>query len=292
MIALRPVTREDVAALVAIQHARAGTMNRRSHASLERELFDAAHGHGAHVEVAVEGMAVRGAVGRVVGGDQGFLAPVIAATDAVAEALVLAGVGALRAAGARTVRASAGEPAGPVARAYAAAGFVPVFEFIELARTSGWLDHDVPRHLAIRPLDAVDREAVRVMHNLSIVGTPNALPMTAADVADAIDGPGTFGLGSSVVIGPAGAPYAVLFAGHDRDDRGEYASVEMVAVDPDRRGAGLARALVGRLVTVAHAAGIPEVRALIASTNVASMALHRRLEFTDLYRRTVYELEL
>lgn len=284
---LRRLTRADVPALLAIQHDRAGTAGRRSAASLAAELFDSARGHGDHVDVAVDGAEVRGAVGRVLGGEAGFLAPVIAADLPTAEHLIAVGVAALLADGARTIRASTGELDGPVARALAAAGFAQVFELVDLVRASA-PGAELPGP-AIRPLAAVVPAAIRALHDRSIGGTPNALPLTDDDLAAARDGPTAFAPGSGVAVAADGAPVGLLFAASDRDERGAFATVEMVAVDPDHRRGGLARALIRRLLGAAHAHGLDEVRALVASTNVASLAAHRALGFVDLYRRTVFE---
>jgi GNAT superfamily N-acetyltransferase len=55
--------------------------------------------------------------------------------------------------------------------------------------------------------------------------------------------------------------------------------LELVAVDPDRRGIGVAAALISQTMSSLRAEGAPRTWAILSSRNVSSARLHERLGF-------------
>jgi phosphinothricin acetyltransferase len=76
------------------------------------------------------------------------------------------------------------------------------------------------------------------------------------------------------------------------DDRGRFGVVDAVGVDPARRGQGLARVMLEDVLDHARAAGLAEVRSLIAGNNTGSLALHRAAGFVETGRRQMYDRAL
>ena len=73
---------------------------------------------------------------------------------------------------------------------------------------------------------------------------------------------------------------------------GPFAEVDAVGVAPGHRGVGLGACMLAHALNVTANEGISELRALIASTNAASLALHRAAGFEELVvmRRGVWQL--
>jgi len=78
----------------------------------------------------------------------------------------------------------------------------------------------------------------------------------------------------------------------DEDGRGPHAVIDAVAVMAGQRRSGLGAIMVEHALSAAADAGIPELRALIASNNTASLALHHAAGFVEVWRRDVWQREL
>lgn len=289
-IALRAPEPGDLDALIALQAREAGTAPPMAPAFLAASLFDEARGHGQHVRIAVdEAGAIAGAIGWVIGDGVRFASPFIAPAPAAAEALLDALFAALD--GATTsIRSSTGAPASPRAQAMRARGFTPCFDFVDYGRpTAPLAPRPPPAGTRVVEHGALDRAALRAIYNATFDGVPNALPMSAAQIDEVLDGPLVFAAGTAALLDDHGAYAGFLHGDRLTDAAGEHVTVEAVGVAPAWRGRGVGAWLVERLLDRAHAAGIGEARALIASTNAPSIALHTRLGFGERFRRHVWE---
>ena len=68
--------------------------------------------------------------------------------------------------------------------------------------------------------------------------------------------------------------------------------VDEVGVDASLRGRGVAPALYHRAGEAMARSGVPRLRAMLASTNTATLRLHAKLGFQESARRTVFALDL
>lgn len=296
MMTVRGFDPGDLPALLALQHAEAGTAPRLTLAELRTALQDAARGHGAQVRVAHVGGLVVGAAGWVVGPGAMFATPFMTGAGpharAAAERLLAELRAVQAAAGAPWIRTSTGDPSSARAAALAAAGFTPQFEFLDLSRatTPAPAPTAPPPDLHLVAAGALDRERLRALENETFADVPNALPMSAAQIDEALDEPGAFSAGTGALVDERGEYVAFLRAQRQADADGvEHAVVDAVGVAAAARGRGLGRVLVERMLAAAAAAGIPRAGAIIASTNPASLALHQALGFTVRHRRQVWQ---
>lgn len=290
MITLRGPDLADVPALVTLQAAEGGTAPPLAPEALAAALFDEARGHGAHVRIADDGGLIAGVIAWVVGDAAMFASPFVApgraAADALLDALELAA--ALR--GPPWIRTSTGSLASPRAHALAARGFAPRFDFVDYARaTDGARVAAPPAGTRVIAHGALDRDRLRALHNQTFDGVPNALPLSPAQIDEMLDGPLVFTPGTVAMVDDAGDYVGFLHAERVTDAAGLHVTVEAVGVAPAWRGKQLGAWLVEHLRANAAAGGVPEVRALIASTNAPSVALHTRLGFVERFRRHVWE---
>lgn len=284
-VELRAVCQADVPALLAIPGAPPSAEDLRG------QLFDAARDRGRRVVVAARGGAVAGCAGWVEAPPWCYGAPVLAADGEVAAALVAHVVARARGFAERIrISAAADEPAKHAA--LRGAGFAPVFDFVTYARRVGPGDGAVAalpwRRIGWADLDV---ERLRDVENDTFAGVPNAPPMSADELAEALASPRCDRDATAAWADDAGAYVAFAQLSRDADERGRFASVDAVGVRAALRGRGVAAALIDDVI--ARVAGeVAEVRALIASTNAASIALHAGRGFAERARRTVYEAAL
>lgn len=290
-IALRRPDRTDSDALVALQALEAGTAPPLSVDGVRVALFDEARGHGGNVRVALDdGGAIVGAIAWVHGPGVMFAAPFIAPRRAVADALLDALFVEAAQDGPDWIRTSTGSPTSPRAQALAARGFAPRFDFVDYTRaTLAAIGGAPPDGTRVVDFVALDRARLLALYNQTFDGAPNALPLSPTQLDEAFDGPLTFSPGTAALIDDAGAYVGFLHADRVTDAAGAHVTVEAVGVAPRWRGRNVGAWLIDRLLGAAAAAGVPEARALIASTNLPSIALHSRLGFVERFRRHVWE---
>jgi len=286
---LRALADADVPALRAMQHAQAAPGDPRwSTAELRASLYDLARDHGRRVVVAVRGGAVLGCAGWVDAAPMVFGAPVLASDDAAADALIAHLLDHARALGA-TLRVSATPSEAAKRRALAGAGMTPIFDFVTVARAirrgdgAPWAR--VGRRVRWAELDAA---AFADVHNATFDGVPNSTPLTAVEMRAQLDEP--------LVDREATAAWAsndgyLAFVQVERDGddaTGRFATLAAIGVRAAARAHGLAAAIVDD-VLARVSAEVTEARALIASTNAASLALFAGRGFVERCRRTVFE---
>ncbi|MCC6620710.1 MAG: GNAT family N-acetyltransferase [Deltaproteobacteria bacterium] len=275
----------DVDRVLAIQHATCGEAPRWSRDLLVSELTDPGRDHGRRVRIVTRGGEVVAGAGFVPAGPDLFIAPMFTDDEEAGVALVKELVELASAA--ERVRVSVWPSELTKRRAVERLGFRPAFAFLTLARGS---ERREPVVVPYRrsPVDAVPTEVMRDAHNEAFRGVSNAPPQSVDEVRSVVGK--LFAPGSGVWLDEAGTIAGYVWALRDADSHGDHVVIDAVGVAGDRRGAGLGSALVRHVLDAAARAGIPEVRALIASDNAASLALHRRSGFVERWRRDVFEL--
>jgi len=288
-VKLRALTDADVPALRALQHAQAGPRDPRwSTAELRASLFDHARDHGRRVVVAARRGAVAGCAGWVEAPPMCFGAPVVAGDDEAAAALVAHVVGRARELGA-TLRISATPGEEAKRRALLGAGMTPIFDFITVSRPvrrgDGHPWSRAGRRVRWAELDAA---AFADVHNDTFAGVPNATPLTADEMRAQLD-EALVDRDATAAWASADGYLAFVQVERDADEHGRFGTLAAIGVRAAARGHGLAAAIVDD-VLARIAAEVSEARALIASTNAASLALFASRGFTERCRRTVFEL--
>jgi ribosomal protein S18 acetylase RimI-like enzyme len=281
-VELRPLREADLPALLALQ--RGG-----SPAELRTQLHDAARGHGARVVVAVRGDEIAGVAGWVEAAPALYGAPVLAGDDEAAAALIAHLVARARAIDATHLRVSATDADGPKRHALAAAGAVPVFDFVTVVRPLGPADGALYAGSLRRvPHADLDLAAFTDVSNQTFAGVPSSPPSTEEEIRGQLDAP--LCDRTATAAWADGERYVgFVHVTRDADDRGRFATVDAVGVRAEQRGRGVAAALVDDVIARV-AAECGELRALIASTNTASLALFAARGCVERSRRTVYEI--
>jgi len=292
VITLRPLREADLPALLALQHGFAGSGPRWSIEELRGQLHDVARDGGRRVVVAARGDDVAGAAGWVEAAPTLFGAPVLAGDDEAAAALVAALVGQARAIDARQLRISVTDADLPKRRALEAVGAAAIFDFVTVVRPvrpgdgARWAG-------AHRRVDHADLDVARFTDvlNDTFEGVPNAPPASLDEVGGQLAAPLCDRVATAAWADDGGRYVACLQVSRDQDERGRFATIDAVGVRAELRGRGLAGALVDDALARV-AAEVVELRALIASTNTASLALFASRGCLERSRRTVYELGL
>lgn len=256
------------------------------------QLGSDAVGGGAQVQVAERAGRVVGIGGYVVAPPWLYLWPVMAedaeAVAAVLDLVVAAGrqrAGALRA----RVSVRAIEPGKEAA--VRARGYVRSIDFLEVVRAAGPRSGTLapaPAELERRTGAAIDRAALRATHDRSFAEIPNTAPMSAADFDHLLDGPSAWPAATAGWFAVDGT-CAGFVIGLRRCDHGV---VEAIGVDPGWRRRGLAAVMLDHLLAAATAEAVPELRAMIASTNLGSLGLHAAAGFVERARKQLWDLAL
>ena len=283
---LRRFDRADLDALRALQHATAGTGPRWSRAALEGQLTDPARDHGRRVVVAERGGAIVGAAGWVEAPPQLFGAPVLAADRDAADVLVAHLIAHARSMSATSLRISATDGDAAKVAALAAAGFAALFDLLTLARSTEALP--VATTFRRRDLASLGVAALRDLHNETFAGVPNSPPLDDDDVQHVLAR--HWAEASGVWLDDGGEVAGFVIAVRDRDGEQDFVEDDSIAVRAPWQRRGLGDAMLRHMLAVAAGDCVPEARALIASTNAASLRLHERAGFAERSRRTVWEL--
>ncbi|MGQ5525661.1 GNAT family N-acetyltransferase [Chitinimonas sp. PSY-7] len=252
-------------------------------------MCDFARGNGRQVRMAWRGEQVVGGVGwvlmDVVSNGCAYGAPLIAADEAVAESLVESLCTEVQAAGATRVRVTARALERAKHAVLKAKGFVPVFEFVNFVRPlrSKSSTSTLPQGLYLVPLDQVNWSRLQACYADCFADVPNA-PAPTVEAMQAEWSAGNWQAGCVLA-----------------DETGEYQAfclvvsnhMEAVGIREVWRGKALAPAMYARADAALLGQGYQELKALVASSNPASMRLHQKLGFTEgAPRWTTYELVL
>ena len=254
--------------------------------TLAHDLQSPARAHGQNVVMIWRAEQVAGCVGWVTLGIAAdgcaYASPLIAADVEVATALIEIVSEEVRAAGAQRLRVSvrAGEDA--KREGLRRAGFSALFEFANFSRTLPLAaPADLPPGLHAVAGDAIDWSKLHACYAETFAGVPNSpVPEQAALREEWL----AANPRASLILADADGAYQafVLIDG---------CSVEGVGVRLAWRGRGLAETLYQLAAAQLQAQNEPEMRALVAASNGASMRLHQKLGFSEYAPRwSVYEL--
>lgn len=298
---LRALSEDDLAPLLALQHRLAGRSPSWSAAELREEVFDHARGEGRNVVVAEVGGHVRGVAGWVHAPPWLYGAPVVVAGAEAAERLVAHLVDRGRALGVAHLRVSVGDAEHDKRAALLVRGFRPVFAFITFTRRIGrapafpetWQPFAVEGLTRIAHAD-LDPHALAPLHNATFRDVPNAPPVDAEEMRRALAADSTDRELTSAYVDGQGRYRAFLLAVRDVEDGVPFVAVDAIGVDERLRGRRVGQAILEDALwrNALREAPAEELRALIASINLASIALHRRVGLAERCRRTVHQLEL
>lgn len=258
------------------------------------QLTADALGRGAHVRVAVRAGRVVGVGAYVVARPWLYLWPVAGEDGDVAGALIDAALQAAAGPGVERARVSvrSGEPGKQAA--VLARGFSRSIDFIEhawtpdgaAARVVSWPPGLARRRTA--ELSAADRAAMHATHDAAFAGLANTAPTTDADFAHLLDGAAAWPTATAGWFAADGT-CAAFVVGLRHADHGV---IEAVGTHPAWRGRGLGAAAVAHVMAAAVAELVPELRAMIASDNPASLALHAAAGFRERARKELWDLAL
>lgn len=278
---VRALARGDVAALRAIFN---GQVDAGAWTAEEVEALWLDRAHGDRGRVAVRDGRVVGGVGSVLAPPWMYVFPLVAEDVAAAAELVQVVTGQATA-DVRTLRVSVRPGEEPKRAALLAAGWTPSIEFIDLAHDLRGPGVATACALTRVAHADIDRGPAHALHDRVFAEIPNTAPLDDDDFASLLDGPMCWPEATAVWCDDAGAPQGFVFAQRAED----HGVIEAIGVDPAQRGRGVARHLVEDVLARARAAGLAGVRCTIASTNTASLALHRAAGFTDRARKQLYD---
>lgn len=256
--------------------------------TLARDLRDGARGGGRQAVIALEGGTPAGVAGWVALGveTEGIVygSPVLARTEPSATALLDHLAMEARALGARQLRVSLLEREEPKATALARSGFRPLLDMISVERPSDGLPvAPLPPELRFVPVERMDWDRFAEVYNRVFAEVPNAPPVDGAAKREEWEHADREASG---LWEDAWGHYVAWIAVHPDGD------VDEVGVDASFRGRGVAPALYRRAGEAMARAGVPRLRALLASTNTATLRLHAKLGFQEYARRTVFARDL
>lgn len=254
------------------------------------ELTDLARGGGARVRVFRRAGRICGVAGFVdVGQGDGeyYGSPLLVADEGAGRELTAWLLAEARARQGLRLRISARPHEAPKRAVLRAAGFAPIFSFLDMEWLLEGPPEAPPALPGLRPVppSALDPAALAALANRCFEAVENSPPMTPAQVGELLASEACWPEATRVWADPTGAYRAYLIATRD-------GTVDAVGVHPEWRGRHLGRALVLRLAVHARAHGLPRLRALIASNNLASLGLHRGLGFVEVARREVWQRDL
>ena len=285
-LALRPFALADAPAVAALS-ARYFAPDPAWTAEVARaELTKDALGGGRHVVVAERGGAVVGVGGFVQAPPWLYVWPLAADDAAAAGALLDAVVAAGRGPGIGRARVSTRAIEPHKRAAVIARGYQRSIDFAYLGRAPTPPLAVGPPPAAVRRGADLDRAGAHALQNLAFAEIPNTSPVTRADFDAGLASPTAWPAATSSWHAADGRCVGFMLGVREPD----HGVIDAVGVDPAWRGRGLGRAIVADVLAVAAAAGVPEVRAVIASTNAASLALHHRAGFVERARKELWDL--
>lgn len=288
-LALRPWSEDDAAAIAALTQRYFAPDPPWSEDDARQQLRADALGGGAHVVVAEQAGQVVGVGAYVAAAPWLYLWPVMAEDEAVAGALLDALLIAGRRPGVTRARVSVRRCEPGKRAAVSARGFERSIDFVEMV----WSPTALPASAASPDLvcrigAAIDRPAMHATHDASFAEIANSAPMTAADFDALLDGPSAWPEATAGWFAADGTCAGFIIGLRHAD----HGVVEAIGVAPGWRRRGLAARMLDHLRLAAVAAGLPEVRAMIASDNAGSLGLHAAAGFVERERKALWDLPL
>lgn len=257
-------------------------------ATLRRDLRDGARGHGRQAVIALEHGKPAGVAGWVALGveTEGIVygSPVLARTEPSAMALLDRLAAEARALDAHQFRVTLLPKEEAKKIALGRSGFHPLLDMITVERPStGLPEAALPPELTYVPAEHMDWGRFAEVYNRVFAEVPNAPPVDGASKREEW---GHADREASGLWEDAAGRYVAWIAVHPDGD------VDEVGVDASLRGRGVAPALYHRAGEAMARSGVPRLRAMLASTNTATLRLHAKLGFQESARRTVFALDL
>lgn len=281
----------DASAMPALQAVLDAQMAPQATPMLIDELTHAARGHGTQAVIVWRGDAPVACAGWVTFGiaqsGQCFGSPVVAADAEAADQVIAQLVHTACELGASSLRISAWAGEDIKRAALERAGFACLLEWIHFAMPAQALAVGKPLSalgLVPVPRAAIDWPALLALYNDTFRNVPNAPQPDLADFQS--EWAETDTEASCVLADAAGAYHAFAQVS-------PTGKMEAIGVDDTLRGRGVAAALYAHAARSLAARGIDTLRALVASSNAQSVALHTKLGFVEERPRgRVYALEL
>ncbi len=238
--------------------------------------------------VAVDDGAIAGVAGWVAVDRKFFGSPVLARDDRAALLLVDHLIARARMAGAAWIRIGCADSENHKRAVLVSRGFSAQLHFVTMACAARPRDASSPAGLVRVSLAMVAPEVLRDVHDASMLEIDHSGPMSLDDARHLQahawpDGSGVWFDGDR----PAG--FLILLRDCEPID---HVLIDQIGVAPGWRRRGIAGALVDHAIDLAGRAGAVEVRALIASSNRASLALHAGAGLHEVSRREMLQLEL
>jgi mycothiol synthase len=146
--------------------------------------------------------------------------------------------------------------------------------------------------LRIRALCRGEDAALLATLNRAWAGTWNFRPITATALAHDLHGQRAGMLVAVVVVDEShiiGTAHALFDPTHHNPDGGPYAWISNLTTDPERRGRGLGRALLGAGLTHLYERGARSVALSVDGSNTAALQLYRSAGFTPISTVTIWE---
>ena len=254
------------------------------------ELTADALGNGRQVRVAEADGEIVGVAGWVVNAPWLYLWPLTGEDPAVVTSLLDAVVAAARAPGIERMRVSVRACEPGKRRALEPLGMTRTLDWVVVAREVSDAPPPLEPPAGLRWITGsrIDRAALLEVYNGAFAEIPLAAPATPSDIDRMLDGPCAWPGGTWLLADPGGAGAAFLIG----ETAPDHHVVEGIGTSAAWRRHGLGRVLLRRAMGALADAGGGELRAVIASTNEASLGLHIAEGFTEHSRKEVWEMAL
>lgn len=257
--------------------------------SAREELHADALGNARQVRVAERDGEVVGIAGWVAEPPWVYLWPLTAVDGGVVDGLVDAVLAAAAAPGIDRVRVSVRDTEPHKAAALAARGMRHTLDWIVMRRdVRDAAELPAPDGLRWVPGHRIDRAALLATYNAAFAEIPLTAPATPGDLDRMLDGASAWPEGTWALTGPGGAVEGFLIG----EAYPDHWVVEGIGTSRAWRRRGLGRVLLRRAMSALAASGGGDLRAVIASTNAASLGLHASEGFTEHARKAVWEMPL
>lgn len=257
----------------------------RSH--IEGDLTDSARGRGTHVRLCYEGDRLAGYCGWVRGeSGEFFVAPFVVATLPAAQTLLKIALDAGQ--GQKWARVTCSLTDLEKRAAILEMDFKHVFDFVEFEIEPSSFTSAIAELRSghrLKPLNQTSALQFAKLHNVAFNGVDNSLPMTEAQAQEFLAAKDTAQELSFAIIDEENEVIAYALV---KDD----GYVDSIGVSPVFQGQNLGTILFQTVLKEAAKRNFKKLFTTVSSRNEASVRLHRRLEFRELERRTVFQKTL
>ena len=149
-----------------------------------------------------------------------------------------------------------------------------------------WPDQ-VPPGVALRPLELADAEAMNVLDNRAFASDPGYVPESLTTFREEHFQGHDSAPELSLAACEADRIVGFMLARRWADEGTGY--IDVLAVDPDRQGQGIGRALLHRAFSGFAAAGLREAQLSVSSVNPRALRLYESAGMKARFRHDIYE---